>query len=205
MEGDDNDNVNMVTNESTSEGGNSSVSHKPDGCGIANTVLAYIQYGISSATPDNIVEVACSHFSLEEITHAKNKLWSECELGTPPPRNNSRGRKALEAHVHDIMSEMFNIDKDSYVFYVESGEIGRLPRFNAECLNVVSIDQRIASLKEECFALKLESSSYRNEMLKYHNQMNFMQTVLQQHTNALRELRGDTNIGNPLHKAQQVQ
>lgn len=198
MAGSDNDNGNMSPNNN--EGGDSSMNPNTDVCGVANTVLAYIQYGISSATPDNIVEVACSHFTLDEITYAKNKLWKVCTLGSPPPRNNSKGRKALEAHMHDIIDSMFKVDKKDYVFYVEAAEIGRLPRFNAECLNVVSIDQRIAALKEECFALKLESSSYRNEMLKYHNQMNFMQTVLQQHTDALRELRNtDGSYGMRTH------
>ena len=41
-----------------------------------NTVLAYIQYGISSATPDNVLEVVCTHFTSTEITEAKDVLWN---------------------------------------------------------------------------------------------------------------------------------
>ena len=76
---------------------------------------------------------------------------------------------------------------------VESDGIARLPRFNAECLSVVSIDTRIAELKEECFALKIESSSYRHDYLKCMNELDAMKTVLQQHTNALRDLTGPTS------------
>ena len=47
---------------------------------IVNTVLAYIHYGISSATPDNVIEVVLGHFTGEEILDAKIKLWKECEL-----------------------------------------------------------------------------------------------------------------------------
>ena len=51
---------------------------------IVNTVLAYIHYGISSATPDNVIEVVLGHFTGEEILNAKIKLWNKCELGDPP-------------------------------------------------------------------------------------------------------------------------
>ena len=157
---------------------------------VINTVLGYIQYGISSATPDNVAEVACSHFTPEEIIEAKDVLWSRCDLGGPPSRHNSRTRKASEAHVYDIIDVMFKLDKDEYHFLIESGGIARLPRFNAECLNVVAIDQRIGILDEQCAALKIEASSYRNDFLRCQHQLNIVQTVLQQHTNALRDLRG---------------
>ena len=61
---------------------------KKDSTGIVNTVLAYIHYGISSATPDNVLEVACTHFTHDEISTAKDKLWKECDIGVPPSRNN---------------------------------------------------------------------------------------------------------------------
>ena len=38
---------------------------------ITNTVLAYVQYGISCASPDNVLEVVCTHFTLDEIAEAK--------------------------------------------------------------------------------------------------------------------------------------
>ena len=41
--------------------------------GVMNTVLAYIHYGISSATPDNVHKVVCTHFTPDEIVSAKNK------------------------------------------------------------------------------------------------------------------------------------
>ena len=41
---------------------------------IVNTVLAYIPYGISSATLDNVIEVVLGHFTGKEILDAKTKL-----------------------------------------------------------------------------------------------------------------------------------
>ena len=52
---------------------------------ILTTVLAYSHYGISSATPANVIEVFLGHFTGEEILDAKIKLWKECKLGDPPP------------------------------------------------------------------------------------------------------------------------
>ena len=163
---------------------------------IVNTVLAYIHYGISSATPDNVIEVVLGHFTGEEILDAKIKLWKECELGDPPTRQNSRARKASAAHLSDILDKLYKVDTDCYAFLVESVGIARLPRFNAEYLNVVSIDKRIAELKQECFALKVESSSYRHDYLKCMDQLDVMKTVLQQHTNALHDLTGPTSTSN---------
>ena len=184
-------------NNMDNEGGNSdhdcTVPKSTETIAIVNAVLAYIHYGISSATPDNVMEVVLGHFTGEEILNAKNMMWRECELGDPPPRNNSRARKASEAHLHDILKEIYKIDTNCYAFMVESDGIARLPRFNAECLNVVSIDTRIAELKEECFALKIESSSYRHDYLMCMDELDAMKTVLQQHTNALRDLTGPTS------------
>ena len=179
------------------EGGNSdhdcTVPKSTETIAIVNAVLAYIHYGISSATPDNVMEVVLGHFTGEEIVNAKNMMWRECELGDPPPRNNARAWKASEAHLHDILTEIYKVDTNCYAFMVESDGIARLPRFNAECLNVVSIDKRIAELKEECFALKIKSSSHRPDYLKCMDELDTMKTVLQQHTNALRDLTGLTS------------
>ena len=160
---------------------------------IVNAVLAYIHYGISSAFPDNVMEVVLGHFTGEKIIHAKNMMLGESESGNPSPHHNSRARKASEAHLHDILTEIYKIDTTCYAFMVESNGIARLSRFNAECLNVVSIDKRIAELKEKCFALKIESSSYRHDYLKRMNALDAMKTVLQQHGNDLRDLTGPTS------------
>ena len=162
---------------------------KGDRIGIVNVVLAYTHYGISSATPDNVLEVVCAHFTLQEIEDAKRQLWRECDLGEPPLRKSSKGRKVLEAHFRDIMDQMFKLDRQDYIFMVGSGDIARLPRFNAECLNVTAIDRRIADLNEQCFALKLEASAYRNDYMRCQDEISIMKTVLQQHTNALRYMQ----------------
>ena len=140
--------------------------------------------------------VILGHFTRVEILDAKIKLWKECELGDPPPRHNSRARKASAAHLSDSLDKIYKVDTDCYAFLVEFVGIARFPRFNAECLNVVSIDKQMGELKQECFALKVESSSYRYDYLKCMFQLDVMKTVLQQHTNALRDLTGPTSTSN---------
>ena len=81
----------------------------------------------------------CTHFTLDDIAEAKDILYDLGELGDPPIRNNSFSRKAAEAHTRDILDEMYKLDKNNLYFFVEAHGIARLPRFNAECLNVVAI------------------------------------------------------------------
>ena len=164
---------NNIDNESEHGDHDSTEPKSTETIAIVNAALAYIHYGISSATPDNVMEVVLGQFTAEEIIHAKNMMWRECQLGNPAPRNNTEARKASEAHLHDILDEIYKVDTTCYAFMVESDGIARLPRFNADCLNVVSIDTRIAELKEKCFALKIESSSYRLEVYLWTNDNQF--------------------------------
>ena len=41
---------------------------------LIDTVLGYMRYGMSCATPDNLTRILCSHFSAEEICDAKQLL-----------------------------------------------------------------------------------------------------------------------------------
>ncbi len=74
---------------------------------------------------------------------------------------------------------------------VESGGIARLPKFNAECLNVVAINKKLESMNELNNCLKMEFSAYKIDYMKCQHQLSVMHTVLQQHTNVLRELRNN--------------
>ena len=87
---------------------------KGDRIGIVNVVLTSTHYGISSATPDNVLEVVCVHFTLKEIEDAKRQLWRECDLWEP--RKSSKGRKVLEAHFRDIMHQMFKLNREDYIW-----------------------------------------------------------------------------------------
>ena len=155
-----------------------------------NTLLAYAQYCISCATSDNTRHVLCSHFSAEEISEAKDVLWEKLEL-PEKKRTNSSNRPASEADVGDIMAALYKIDisTDNHVFYVDSMGIGRLPRFNPENLNVVAIDHRIAELVDHCRVLQGQVDSYRTLAMRCTDRLDVYDTVLQQHSNLLREIK----------------
>ena len=74
------------------------------------------------------------------------------------------------------------------MFYVSHKGIGRLPRFNPENLNVVAMDQRLAETVDQCRVLQGQVDSYRTLAMQCNNRMDEYETVLQQHTNALRGL-----------------
>ena len=123
---------------------------------LIGTVLGYMRYGMSCATPDNLTRILCSHFSAEEICDAKQLLWTYCNLPDVPKSTNSTKRSAQQADVDDLLSAMYELDKDDLMprLYVHPAGIGRLPRFNPESLNVVAMDQRVHELNEKCEVLQ---------------------------------------------------
>ena len=125
---------------------------------LIDTVLGYMRYGMSCATPDNLTRILCSHFSAEEMCDAKQLLWIYCNLPDVPKRTNSTKRSAQQANVDDLLRAMYELDQDDLMprLYVQPAGIGRLPRFNPESLNVVAMDQRVHELNEKCEILQTQ-------------------------------------------------
>lgn len=196
-----NENDNTVIDEATSddsngandiEGSKSSNSNDSESVLIVNTLLTYAEYCMSCASPDNMRQVLCSHFTIDEITDAKEILWDSFDLGELPKRANSANRSACEAHISDIMNALYSMDSSAvkHTFYVDPKGIARLPRFNPENLNVVALDQRVAELNEMCSVMQAQINSYRSLSMQCNDRMDSIGTILQQHTNALRDVRG---------------
>ena len=166
---------------------------------LIDTVLRYMRYGMSCATPDNLTRILCSHFSAEEICDAKQLLWTYCNLQDVPNRTNSTRRSAHQANVDDLLKAMYELDQDDLMprLYVHPAGIGRLPRFNPESLNVVAMDQRVHELNEKCEVLQTQVDNYRARSLQYNDKLDHVMTVLQQHTNALRELKEQPSSARP--------
>ena len=64
------------------------------------------------------------------------------------------------------MDYMFKLDVENCVFSVEAGGIARLPKFNANLLNVVAINQQIVDLKEMCYSHNMVAASCRNDFFE---------------------------------------
>ena len=103
----------------------------------------------------------------------------------------SSKRSVDEGNVGDIIDKLYKLDivDDGPLFYVNPKGIGRLPRFNPENLNVVAMDQRLSEIVDQYHILQGQVDSYRTLAIRCNNQLDDHNTVLQQHTNALRELR----------------
>ena len=192
---DENDNtvIDEVTSDANNdandtEGSKSSNSSDSEPVLIVNTLLTYAEYCMSCASPDNMRQVLCSHFTIDEITDAKEILWDSFDLGELPKRANSANRSACEAHISDIMNALYSMDSSAvkHTFYIDPKGIARLPRFNPENLNVVALDQRVAELNEMCSVMQAQINSYRSLSMQCNDRMDSIGTILQQHTNALR-------------------
>ena len=77
---------------------------------ITQPLLAYMVYALQSATAEHVRMVMTGHFTVADITDAKQTLWSHCGgdvIGAEMPRRrDSRVRSIEEAHVHDIITAM---------------------------------------------------------------------------------------------------
>ena len=71
---------------------------------ITQPLLAYMVYALQSATAEHVRIVVTGHFTVADITEAKQTLWSHCGgdvIGTEMPRRrDSSARSIEEAHVH---------------------------------------------------------------------------------------------------------
>ena len=75
--------------------------------------------------------------------------------------------------------------------------IGRLPRFNPEKLNVVALDHRLAELVDHCRVLQGQVDSCRTLAMRCADRLDVYDTVLQQHSNVLREIKDDIPAYHP--------
>ena len=106
-------------------------------------------------------------------------------------RANSSKRPASEANIGDIMDALYKLDISTanQLFYVDPIGIGRLPRFNPENLNVVAIDHRLGEVIDHCRVFQGQVDSYRTLAMKCTDRLDGYNTVLQQQTNMLREIK----------------
>ena len=129
--------------------------------------------------------VMCCVLTSLQRRFLKDLLWEKLEL-PEQKRTNSSKRPASEANVGDIMDALYkiHISTDNHVFYVDPMGIERLPRFNPENLNVVAIE-----LVDHCCVLQGQVDSYRTLAMRCTDRLDVYITVLQQHSNLLREIK----------------
>ena len=65
---------------------------------LVNTVLTFLQYGLNTATVQNVLKVASSTFSMKEVKTAVSLLWKSCDLGNVPNSRGSNNRTQCDAY-----------------------------------------------------------------------------------------------------------
>ena len=68
------------------------------------TVLTFFQYGLNTATVQNILEVASSTFSMKEVKTAVSMLWKSCDLGNVPNLCGSNNRTQCDAYLEVLIN-----------------------------------------------------------------------------------------------------
>ena len=73
---------------------------------LVNTVLTFLQYGLNTATVQNVLKVASSTFSMKEVKTAVSLLWKSCDLGNAPNLRGSNNRTQCDAYLEILIKEI---------------------------------------------------------------------------------------------------
>ena len=86
---------------------------------LVNTVLTFLQYGLNTATVQNVLKVASNTFSMKEVKTAVSMLWKSCDLGNVPNLRGSNKRTQCNAYLEILIQEMgFLISSKSFLRFL---------------------------------------------------------------------------------------
>ena len=123
-------------------------------------LLCFVQYFLNCSAPDNIKDIAGTFYTDDEILAAKRVLW--CDNNKPfiskyADRRNTNQRTGAAANIDDIFTALSALDKlesvEKKIQYV-AHNLTRLPSYNPEELNNVSMLQRINALERRYKSLE---------------------------------------------------
>ena len=132
---------------------------EPDDCTtsqaeiIVQPLLAYVAYALQNATVENVHSAVTGHFPAADIAAAKQTLWQRCGgkvIGYEMPRRRESTMRSIEeAHVQDIISSINKLDTAEKLpcFVVDAQNLGKLPRWNPEELNTISLVDRLRQME----------------------------------------------------------
>ena len=117
-----------------------------------NELLCYAIHHINNGTKENICKVINHFYTCEEICEAKKQLWSvegTQSLGPIEERKKSVRRSASEANVDDILDALIKLDSEDCIPCFAAINVERLPQWQPEQLNIISIIDRLTNLEKE--------------------------------------------------------
>ena len=120
---------------------------------LMNPVLAYIVFALQSGTTENVTIAALGHFVDEQISGAKDMLWSHCGpqvIGKKSGRKGSSARSVAEAHITDIITAWAKLEAQNMqpVVALNAYSLAAIPRSHPEELNNISLVDRLNRLEK---------------------------------------------------------
>ena len=119
------------------------------GMPLVDTVLSFVMHGLNSGTPDNVLKIAFSTFTVLEVRESVRKLWKHCNLGDLSVRHNTQRRTECSALLTDIIQKLQYLDEAGTVPYLCCDVIGlsRIPKFQIEDITDIAMADRIRRLE----------------------------------------------------------
>ena len=122
---------------------------------LVNTVLTFLQYGLNTATVQNVLKVASSTFSMKEDKTAVSLLWKSCDLGNVPNFRGTNNRTQCNAYLEILIKEMrilISSNKFPTVFTDAIG-LARIPKFNVDEITEVAMVERLMMMETKMTTL----------------------------------------------------
>ena len=122
---------------------------------FVNTVLTFPQYGLNTATVQNVLKVAYSTFSMKEVKTAVSLLWKSCDLGNVPNLRGTKNRTQCNAYLEILIKEMrilISSKKFPKVFADALG-LARILKFNVEEITEVAMVERLMMMETKMTTL----------------------------------------------------
>ena len=153
----DQDSVNVLEQSGSSGTSGSPGTNKNDSAGdeignavpLVDTVLCFVMNGLNTETAENVLKVASSTFTINEVRQSVCKLWEYCKLGDVPVRNNTQRRTECSALLNDLIQKLQSLDETGKIPYLCCDVIGlsRIPRFQVEDISDIAMAERIRRLE----------------------------------------------------------
>jgi hypothetical protein len=135
---------------------------------IVNELLSYATYYLQSSTRDELHKTIYSFYNLDEVVVAKkilHNLHSDI-IGEFIQRKSSTNRSELSAHLEDLMSAIYELDKENVSFKFGTMNFRRIPKWAPNQAFNFALAEKINALEARLLTQELVSSENKAEMVQ---------------------------------------
>ena len=161
---------------------------RPDGSAsssvILNELLCYVQYHIKRTANDNIAEVLARHFSLEEITSAKDLLkdnYGHVVGHILKERRNTQNKVKCISFSEDIVNALQELDAKSIETNFVAKNLGRLPRHDPKDLDPYAVMEMVLSLGDRLKQVEDSMGEAKAKVIMHDEGLKFVKETIKTH------------------------